>query len=108
MSKGGFGGGGGMNMQAMLKQAQKLKEQMDEAQKELEETEIEAEAGGGLVAVTLNGKKKLLAVKIKPEAVDPDDLEMLEDLIVAAYNEAYSDAEELEAEIMPAGANSLF
>ncbi|MCL2675367.1 MAG: YbaB/EbfC family nucleoid-associated protein [Firmicutes bacterium] len=108
MSKGGFGGGGGMNMQAMLKQAQKLKEQMEEAQKELEETEIEAEAGGGLVAVTLNGKKRLLAIKIKPEAVDPDDLEMLEDLILAAYNEAYSDAEELEAELLPAGANALF
>lgn len=105
MARGGFGG---MNMQAMMKQAQKLQEQLAEAQKELEETEIEADAGGGLVTVTLNGKKRLLKVRIKPEAVDMDDLEMLEDLIIAAYNEAYADAEALEAELMPVGINGLF
>jgi DNA-binding YbaB/EbfC family protein len=105
MARGGFGG---MNMQAMMRQAQKLQEQMAEAQKELEETEIEADAGGGLVTVTLSGKKRLLRINIKPEAVDLDDLEMLEDLIIAAYNEAYADAEDLEAELMPAGVNGLF
>lgn len=108
MAKGGYGGfGGGMNMQAMMKQAQKLQEQMAAAQEELEETEIEAESGGGLVAVTINGKKRLLGVRIKPEAVDMDDLEMLEDLIIAAYNEAYADAEELEKELLPSGINGL-
>jgi len=109
MSKfGGFGGGGGMNMQAMMRQAQKLQEQMQQAQEELEAAEVEGSAGGGLVTVTLNGKKTMLGVKIKPEAVDPDDLEMLEDLILAAYNDAAEQADELEAEKMPAGAGGLF
>jgi len=100
--------GGGMNMQAMMKQAKKLEEDMKKAQEELEETEIEAEAPGGLVSVVMNGKKRLLQVKIKPEAVDPDDLEMLEDLILAAYNIAHDDAEELEKEILPQGMGGLF
>ncbi|MCL2797201.1 MAG: YbaB/EbfC family nucleoid-associated protein [Firmicutes bacterium] len=102
---GGFGGaGGGMNMQAMMRQAQKLQEQMQAAQEELENAEVEGSAGGGLVTVTLNGKKAMLGVKIKPEAVDPDDIEMLEDLILAAYNDAAEKADELEEETMPAGA----
>lgn len=103
----GFGGGG-MNMQAMMKQAQKLQEQMAKAQEELEESEVEGTAGGELVTVTLNGKKRLLAVNIAPEAIDPDDIEMLEDLIIAAYNDAYEQAEELEKELMPGGAAGLF
>jgi len=103
----GFGGGG-MNMQAMMKQAQKLQEQMQKAQEELEESEVEGTAGGELVTVTLNGKKRLLAVNIAPEAIDPDDIEMLEDLIIAAYNDAYEQAEELERELMPGGAAGLF
>ena len=99
-----FGGfGGGMNMQQMMKQAQKMQEQMQRAQEELEETEVEGTAGGELVTVTMNGKKKMLAVSIKPEAVDPDDVEMLEDLIIAAYNDAYEQAEELEREKLPMG-----
>ena len=97
------GFGGGMNMQQMMKQAQKMQEQMQRAQEELEETEIEGTAGGDLVNVTVNGKKRMLAVSIKPEAVDPDDIEMLEDLIIAAYNDAYEQAEELEKEKMPLG-----
>ena len=108
---GGFGGGaggGGMNMQAMMRQAQKLQEQMQKAQEELEETEVEGSAGGGLVTITLNGKKAMQGVKIKPEAVDPDDIEMLEDLILAAYNDAAEKADALEAEMMPAGAGGLF
>jgi len=93
----GFGGGG-MNMQAMMKQAQKLKEDMERAQQELADAELEGTAGGGLVTVTLSGKKKLLAVRIKPEAADPDDVEMLEDLITAAHHDAFTKAEELEKE----------
>ncbi len=97
-----FGGfGGGMNMQQMMKQAQKMQEQMQRAQEELEETEIEGTAGGELVTVTLNGKKRMLGVSIKPEAVDPDDIEMLEDLIIAAYNDAFEQADELEREKLP-------
>lgn len=103
----GFGGGG-MNMQAMMKQAQKIQEQMQKAQQELEESEVEGTAGGEMVTVTLNGKKRLLAVNIAPEAVDPDDIEMLEDLIIAAYNDAYEQAEELERELMPGGAAGMF
>lgn len=99
-----FGGfGGGMNMQQMMKQAQKMQEQMQKAQEELEETEVEGTAGGDLVTVTMNGKKRMLSVSIKPEAVDPDDLEMLEDLLIAAYNDAYEQAEELEKEKSPLG-----
>ena len=103
-----FGGfGGGMNMQQMMKQAQKMQEQMQRAQEELEETEVEGTAGGELVTVTLNGKKRMLGVSIKPEAVDPDDIEMLEDLIIAAYNDAFEQAEELEREKLPMGGLGL-
>lgn len=100
---GGFGGGGGggMNMQQMMKQAQKMQEQMAKAQEELEDTEVEGTAGGGLVTITLNGKKTMQSISIKPEAVDPDDIEMLEDLIIAAYNDAFEKAGELEKEKMP-------
>lgn len=97
---GGFGGGG--NMQSLMKQAQKMQEQMAKAQEELEEAELEASSGGGLVTVTVNGKKEVRAVSIKPEAVDPDDVEMLEDLIIAAINEAYAKADELTKEKMGA------
>lgn len=97
---GGFGGGG--NMQNLMKQAQKMQEQMAKAQEELEESELQASSGGGLVTVTVNGKKEIRGVAIKPEAVDPDDVEMLEDLIVAAINEAYAKADELAKEKMGA------
>ncbi|MDR2202657.1 MAG: YbaB/EbfC family nucleoid-associated protein [Clostridiales bacterium] len=100
----GFKGfGGGMNMQQMMKQAQKMQEQMLKAQEELEDTELTGEAGGGIVTVTMNGKKRMLGVSVKPEAVDPDDVEMLEDLILAAYNDAYERAGELEQEKLPMG-----
>jgi DNA-binding YbaB/EbfC family protein len=100
---GGFGGGGmgGMNMQQMMKQAQKMQEQMQRAQEELEEAEVEGSAGGGVVTVKMNGKKRLTAISIKPEVIDPDDAEMLEDLITAAYNDAFARAEELEKEKSP-------
>ena len=89
MAKGKFGGmGGGMNMQAMIRQAQKMQQDMLKAQEELEARTYEAAAGGGVVSATVSGKKELVGVAIDPEAVDPDDVEMLQDLIVAAVNEA--------------------
>lgn len=98
---GKFGGGGGMgNMQQMMKQAKLMQDNMKKAQEELEILEVEASSGGGMVTVKVNGKKKLTSIKIKPEAVDPDDVEMLEDLIIVAFNEAYEKAEELYAEKM--------
>ena len=81
-------GGGPANMQSMLKQAQKMQEDMAAMQEELEAREYEVSAGGGVVNVKVNGKKEILSVKIEPEVVDPDDIETLEDLIVAAVNEA--------------------
>ena len=97
-----FGGG---NMQNLMRQAQKMQEQMQaqmaKAEEELENAELKGVAGGGMVEVTLNGKKQVLGVSIKPEVVDPDDIEMLEDLIVAAFNEAASKADELESQVKP-------
>ena len=99
--RGGFGGfGGGNQMQQLMKQAQKMKEQMEKAQEELEETEVEGSASGDAVIVTMNGKKVVTSIQIKPEYVDVDDIEMLEDLIMAAYNDALSEAEELYNEVM--------
>ena len=95
----GFGGrgmpgmGGGMNMN-MLKQAQKMQQDMMRLQQELQEKEYQAAAGGGVVSATVNGKHELKALVIDPEAVDPDDVEMLQDMIVAAVNEAMRQAEE--------------
>ena len=80
--------------QAMMKQAQMMQQKLADAQKELEEMEIEGESGGGMVKVVCNGKKVISSISIDPKAVDPDDVEMLEDLIVAAINDAYSVADE--------------
>ncbi len=93
-------GGGPSNMQSMLKQAQKMQEEMAEKQAELEEREYETSAGGGVVNVKINGKKEILSVKIDPEVVDPDDVETLEDLVVAAVNEAIKTVESVSAEEM--------
>ncbi len=93
-------GGGPSNMQSMLKQAQKMQEEMAEKQAELEEREYEVAAGGGVVNVKINGKKEILSVKIDPEVVDPDDCETLEDLIVAAVNEAIKKVEAISSEEM--------
>ena len=90
---GGFGGFGGGNMQQLMKQAQKMQQDMMDAQEELKELEVTGTAGGGLVEVTLTCDGKLSGIAIKPEAVDPDDIEMLEDLIMAAYNDADSAVE---------------
>ena len=87
--RGGYPGmGGGMNMNNMMKQVQKMQKQMEEQQKALEESEFSATAGGGAVEVTVTGKKVLTKVKLDPDAVDPDDVEMLEDLIMVAVNDA--------------------
>ena len=86
--RGGFPGGMPGNMNNLMKQAQKMQRQMEEAQKELEEKEVTAAAGGGAVEVTVSGKHEITKVKLSPEVVDPDDIEMLEDLIAAAVNEA--------------------
>ena len=94
----GFGGrgipgmGGGMNMN-MLKQAQKMQQDMMRMQQELQEKEYQAAAGGGVVTATVTGKHELKALVIDPEAVDPEDVEMLQDMIVAAVNEAMRSAE---------------
>ena len=88
--RGGFPGGMGMpgNMNNLMKQAQKMQKQMEENQKALEEKEFTAASGGGAVEVTITGKKEVVKVKLAEEVVDPDDIEMLEDLIMAATNEA--------------------
>lgn len=97
--RGGMGGGN-MNMQAMLKKAQKMQEEMLKAQEELANKEYSATSGGGAVEVTVRGTTTISALKIKPEVVDPEDIEMLEDLIIAAVNEALRKADsESEAEM---------
>lgn len=102
MAKGGFRGGsygGGRNMN-MIKQAQKMQQDMLKMQAEAEEKEYEASAGGGVVTAKVNGKKELLSINIEPDAVDPDDVEMLQDLIVAAVNEAIRKADTSMSESM--------
>ena len=94
MARGGFPGMGGGNMQQLARQAQKLQQQMAQMQEELEAREFEASAGGGMVTAKVNGKHELLALTIKPEAVDPDDVEMLSDMVLAAVNEAMRQAAE--------------
>ena len=88
------------NMQNMMKQMQKMQKKMAEAQEELGEKKIQGTAGGGMVTVTVSGHKEIKEVKIKPEVVDPDDIEMLEDLVLAATNDALKKAEELSASTM--------
>ena len=92
--RGGFPGGIPGNMNNLMKQAQKMQKQMEENQKALEEKEFTAAAGGGAVEVTVSGKKEVVKVKLAEEVVDPDDIEMLEDLIMAATNEAFPKLEE--------------
>ena len=96
--RGGFPGGMGMgNMNNLMKQAQRMQRQMEEQQKALEEKEFTAASGGGAVEVTINGKREVLKVKLSEEAVDPDDIEMLEDMITAAVNEALRQVDEASA-----------
>ena len=98
--RGGFPGGMPGNMNNLMKQAQRMQRQMEETAKALEEKEYSASAGGGAVTVTVSGKKEVTAVKLSEEVVDPDDIEMLEDLIVAAVNEAFRQMEADSTEAM--------
>ena len=101
MGRNQFNGfGGGANMQQLMRQAQKLQEQMSKAQEDIDEREFSAQAGGGMVSVSVTGKRELKGIEIKPECVDPDDVEMLEDLVMAATNEALRMAEDANAEVM--------
>ncbi len=101
MARNNFGGfGGGANMQQLMRQAQKLQEQMEKAQSELDHREYEAASGGGMVKVTVSGKRELKAITLDPQVVDPEDVDMLQDLIMAAVNEALRKGEETrEAEM---------
>ncbi len=85
----------GGNMNNLMKQAQKLQKQMEEMREEIEKKTVEASSGGGAVTAVVSGKKEIIDIKIKPEVVDPDDVEMLQDLIIAAVNEAISKAGEM-------------
>ena len=94
MAKGGFRGmHGGMNQSAMLKQAQKMQQEMLRMQAEQEAKTFTANSGGGMVSATVNGKHELVGLEINPEAVDPDDVEMLQDMVIAAVNEAMRSAD---------------
>ena len=95
-------GGGPQNMQSMIKQAQKMQEEMEKTQEELNEREYTTSAGGGMVECTINGKKELTALTIKPDVVDPEDVEMLQDLVISAVNEALRQAEEAMSSSMNA------
>ena len=95
MARQNFGGfGGGANMQQLMRQAQKMQQAMVEAQEKLDEAEYEASAGGGVVNVKVSGKREITSITIDPQVVDPDDVEMLQDLIIAAVNEALRQGEE--------------
>ena len=111
MAKGGFrgmpGGMGGMNQAAMLKQAQKMQQEMLRMQEEQENKTFSAQSGGGMVSATVNGKHELLELKVNPEAVDPEDVEMLQDLVISAVNEALRQADEAMEQSMGAVTGGL-
>ena len=99
--RGGFPGGGMPgNMNNLMKQAQRMQRQMEESQKEMETKEFTAKAGGGAVSVTVNGSKEVKGIIIDKEVVDPDDVEMLQDLIMAAVNEAMKQVDDANAQVM--------
>lgn len=101
----GFSGSGmnqRQNMNSVIKQAQKMQEEMERVQKETEEEQVEATAGGGAVKVVVSGKKQIVSLKIDKDAVDPDDVETLEDMIMAAVNEGIGKADEMMSERMGA------
>ncbi len=96
----GFGGGMG-NMQQLMRQAQKMQEEMMRAKEKLESSEFKSSVGGGMVEVVMTGDKTLKSIKIKPEVVDPDDVEMLEDLVISAVNDAIGQIARAEKDTMP-------
>ncbi|MCR4707964.1 MAG: YbaB/EbfC family nucleoid-associated protein [Clostridiales bacterium] len=112
MARGGFPGIPGGNMQQLLRQAQKMQQQMMQIQQELDERVYEGQASGGIIRCTVSGKRELLSLTINPDAVDPDDVEMLQDLIVVAVNEALRKGEETRekemAKVGGAGMGGMF
>ena len=92
--RGGYGGMGGMNQMQMMKQAQKMQEELLKMQEQLEQTVYTATAGGGAVTASVSGKRELTGLEIDPDAVDPEDIEMLQDMVIAAVNEALRKAED--------------
>lgn len=94
------GMGGANNMQSMIRQAQKMQEEMERAQEELNEKEYTVTSGGGMVECQINGKREILSVKIKPEAVDPEDVEILEDMVKALINEAIAKVDSINSSEM--------
>ena len=100
MARNQFPNFGGGNMQQLMRQAQKMQEQLTKAQEELDAKEYEAASGGGMVTCKVNGKREVVSLTIKPEAVDPDDVEMLQDLVMAAVNEALRTGEKNREETM--------
>lgn len=108
----GFGGMNPGNMQNLMRQAQKmqaeLQEQSEKAEQELQNATLTASSGGGMVTVEVSGLKKVKSIKINPQAVDPDDVEMLEDLVLSATNEALAKAQELEEKLKPNVPGGLF
>ena len=101
MAYGGFGGFGGRNLQQLMRQAQKMQEDMTKAKKELEESDFVSSVGGGMVEVVMKGDKTVQSIKIKPEVVDPDDVEMLEDLVISAVNDCIGQINRKEKEVLP-------
>ncbi len=94
MARGGFPGMGGANMQQLMRQAQKMQQDMQRTQEELQKREFSSTAGGGMVTATVTGARELTAITISPDCVDPDDVEMLQDLVMAAVNGALREAAE--------------
>ena len=109
MNGGGVKGGGGgrFDMNSLMKQAQQMQQQMEDAKQKLEEMQLTGTSGGGLVEVVVNGQRVVQSIKIKPEACDPEDVEMLEDLILAAINDACAKATEAENNLIPANMRGL-
>ncbi len=101
MAYGNFGGFGGANLGNLMRQAQKMQEEMTRAKQELEESEFTSSVGGGMVEVKMMGNRELKSIKIKPEVVDPEDVEMLEDLVVSAVNDVLGQISRKEKESMP-------
>ena len=112
MARNQFGGFGGPNMQQLMRQAQKMQQQMLQMQEEMERKTYTAKAGGGMVTAEVNGKHEILNLTINPEAVDPDDVEMLQDMIIAAVNEALRAGEDNREKTMgamaPKGMGGMF
>ena len=101
MAYNNFGGFGGGNLNQLMRQAQKMQEDMARAKQELEETEFSSSVGGGMVEVVMMGNRTLKSVSIKPEVVDPDDVEMLEDLVISAVNDVLGQIKRKEQDSMP-------